>query len=88
MVGSASEEERLKNKTRPTLHQPDAAIAAVIGGATRIEVVCWQRGFPRSRRAGYAYRWAVASFKPGTLKSKLGGYVAKASAPIEKLSVG
>ncbi len=50
-------------KRRPTLHQPDAAIAAAIGGATRFEVVCWRRGFPRTRRAGYAYRWVAKGFR-------------------------
>ena len=30
------------------------AIAAAIGGLTRFQVVCCRRGFPRTRRAGYA----------------------------------
>jgi len=29
--------------SRPTLHQPDAASAAVIGGPTRFQVVCCRR---------------------------------------------
>jgi len=43
----------------PTSRQPDRAIARAIGGETRFQVVCWQRGFPRSRAAGYANRWAA-----------------------------
>ena len=39
-----------------TLHQPDVAIAAAIGGATCVQVAFYRRDFPRRREAGYVDR--------------------------------